>query len=120
MLLPCSTTFALATLPPLQTSRGHDQARAAGIKIRNLIEERCGCRDYKMFFYLSPYKRSLQTYEGMRCGGGVEGRASTLFTATARLLPAPKGQGTKVCAIEGTMSVSLAFRQNTLSFGNKQ
>lgn len=94
-------------MPPLQTSRGHDQARAAGIKIRNLIEERCGCRDYKMFFYLSPYKRSLQTYEGMRCGGGVDGERALRSQATSKSLPAPKGQGavpvtahlTRVCLL---------------------
>lgn len=47
------------------TRRGKEQARNAGMKIRNFIEQRCPGRDYKLFFYLSPYKRSLQTYESM-------------------------------------------------------
>ncbi|KAG1664180.1 hypothetical protein FOA52_011356 [Chlamydomonas sp. UWO 241] len=48
------------------TARGHMQARAAGQKIREYIEARSG-RDYRLFCYLSPYKRSLQTYESMSC-----------------------------------------------------
>ena len=49
-----------------QTDRGHSQAQNAGLKIRQYIDERSGSeRDYKLFFYTSPYKRSLQTYESM-------------------------------------------------------
>jgi hypothetical protein len=51
--------------PQPQTDRGHEQARRAGMKIREYIEQRGG-REYKLFCYLSPYKRSLQTYESMR------------------------------------------------------
>ncbi|GIL42901.1 hypothetical protein Vafri_727 [Volvox africanus] len=42
------------------------QARDAGKRIKELMEtdpERA--RNYKLFFYISPYKRSLQTYEGI-------------------------------------------------------
>ncbi|GIL42900.1 hypothetical protein Vafri_727 [Volvox africanus] len=48
------------------TARGHMQARDAGKRIKELMEtdpERA--RNYKLFFYISPYKRSLQTYEGI-------------------------------------------------------
>ncbi|GLC44437.1 hypothetical protein PLESTB_000469800 [Pleodorina starrii] len=48
------------------TSRGHMQAREAGRRIKDMMEadpERAP--DYKLFFYISPYKRSLQTYEGI-------------------------------------------------------
>ena len=45
----------------VQTERGKLQARAAGKKIRTLME---GDRaPYSLFFYTSPYKRSKQTHE---------------------------------------------------------
>ncbi|KAL6759865.1 histidine phosphatase superfamily [Haematococcus lacustris] len=45
------------------TERGKQQAREAGAKIRKLLEAQG--HDYKLFFYTSPYKRSLQTYAGI-------------------------------------------------------
>ncbi|PNH12379.1 Broad-range acid phosphatase DET1 [Tetrabaena socialis] len=48
------------------TARGHMQARAAGKKIKSLMECESGRSEpYRLFFYISPYKRSLQTYEGI-------------------------------------------------------
>eukprot|EP00955_Chlamydomonas_euryale_P005445 58026-Chlamydomonas_euryale.AAC.9 len=49
-----------------QTDRGKQQACEAGQRIRQYIEARSGT-DYRLFCYLSPYKRSLQTFEGMAC-----------------------------------------------------
>ncbi|GFR41068.1 hypothetical protein Agub_g1708 [Astrephomene gubernaculifera] len=57
------------TMPDSQvplTARGHMQAREAGRVIKSLMEADPGRRDdYRLFFYISPYKRSLQTYEGI-------------------------------------------------------
>ncbi|KXZ56778.1 hypothetical protein GPECTOR_1g700 [Gonium pectorale] len=49
------------------TARGHMQAREAGQRIKEVMEESAagGRDDYRLFFYISPYKRSLQTYEGI-------------------------------------------------------
>lgn len=48
-----------------QTGHGHHQATAAGLKIKSVME--ASGEDYNLFFYTSPYKRSLQTYDGIRC-----------------------------------------------------
>lgn len=47
----------------MQTDRGHEQARAGGEQIRNILQSEQEA--YKLFFYMSPYKRSKQTYEGI-------------------------------------------------------
>lgn len=60
--------MAYCTVPDSQvplTSKGHSQARSAGENIRKYIEERSTEQDYKLFFYTSPYRRSIQTYEGI-------------------------------------------------------
>ncbi|KAG2499910.1 hypothetical protein HYH03_002198 [Edaphochlamys debaryana] len=49
------------------TARGHMQAREAGKFIKDVCTE-AHDRDedsWRLFFYISPYKRSLQTYEGI-------------------------------------------------------
>jgi broad specificity phosphatase PhoE len=59
---------AYTTKPDSQvplTLLGRQQAQDAGLKIRQYIEDRSPDRDYKLFFYTSPYKRSLETYESM-------------------------------------------------------
>ena len=48
----------------VQTQRGHEQARAGGEQIKEILDGD-GQGDYKLFFYMSPYKRSKQTYEGI-------------------------------------------------------
>lgn len=57
------------TVPDSQvplTDKGHMQARQAGEKIKKYIEKRSGgADDYKLFFYTSPYRRSIQTHEGI-------------------------------------------------------
>jgi len=53
------------------TERGKRQARDAGAKIRAALE-RGGNRDYRLFFYTSPYKRSLQTYEQISSAFGQD------------------------------------------------
>lgn len=59
------TSQEMLRLWPLivQTDRGHEQARAGGEQIRNILQS--GQETYKLFFYMSPYKRSKQTYEGI-------------------------------------------------------
>lgn len=47
------------------TETGRAQAKAAGQKIKRSVEAAIGSSDYRLFFYTSPYKRSLQTYEGI-------------------------------------------------------
>lgn len=66
-------TLELETQPPdseldsipvvfnLQTERGKAQARAAGRKIRKVME--ADRAPFSLFFYTSPYKRSKQTHE---------------------------------------------------------
>ncbi|GAX79717.1 hypothetical protein CEUSTIGMA_g7158.t1 [Chlamydomonas eustigma] len=59
---------AYTTIPDSQvplTQLGRQQAQEAGLKIRQYIEDRSTDRDCKLFFYTSPYKRSLETYESM-------------------------------------------------------
>ncbi|MEW5301967.1 MAG: hypothetical protein WDW36_004790 [Sanguina aurantia] len=46
-----------------RTGHGHHQATAAGLKIKSVME--ASGEDYNLFFYTSPYKRSLQTYDGI-------------------------------------------------------
>jgi broad specificity phosphatase PhoE len=46
-----------------QTERGKQQAREAGQKIKAELKS---CPNARLFFYLSPYRRSLQTFEGIR------------------------------------------------------
>ena len=57
------------TVPDSQvplTDRGHVQARSAGEKIKQYIETKTGGEsDYQLFFYTSPYRRSIQTYENI-------------------------------------------------------
>ena len=56
------------TVPDSQvplTDKGHMQARQAGDKIKRYIEKNSSASDYKLFFYTSPYRRSIQTYEGI-------------------------------------------------------
>jgi len=45
------------------TVRGRCQAREAGRRIRQLVEEATGSQDFKMYFMASPYIRSMQTCE---------------------------------------------------------
>jgi broad specificity phosphatase PhoE len=49
----------------LQTSLGCRQAQDAGQAIRRHMESAKGT-NYKLFFYTSPYKRSIQTCMGIR------------------------------------------------------
>eukprot|EP00195_Chlamydomonas_chlamydogama_P012286 CAMPEP_0202901526 /NCGR_PEP_ID=MMETSP1392-20130828/14302_1 /ASSEMBLY_ACC=CAM_ASM_000868 /TAXON_ID=225041 /ORGANISM="Chlamydomonas chlamydogama, Strain SAG 11-48b" /LENGTH=410 /DNA_ID=CAMNT_0049588099 /DNA_START=245 /DNA_END=1477 /DNA_ORIENTATION=- len=61
------SNLAYTTIPDSQiplTARGHEQARKAGMKLRKYIEQK-NDQNYKLFFYTSPYKRSLQTYESI-------------------------------------------------------
>lgn len=44
------------------TELGKVQARECGRRIRKMIEED-GAEDWKVYFYVSPYKRTLQTLE---------------------------------------------------------
>uniref|UniRef100_A0A7S3QYR3 Phosphoglycerate mutase-like protein n=1 Tax=Dunaliella tertiolecta TaxID=3047 RepID=A0A7S3QYR3_DUNTE len=44
------------------TERGRQQAREAGLKIKACLEAE-GCSKERLFFYTSPYRRSLETYE---------------------------------------------------------
>ena len=46
-----------------QTARGHDQATEAGQKIRAILE--ADGKPFKLYFYMSPYRRSSQTTEGI-------------------------------------------------------
>lgn len=42
------------------------QAREAGQMIKQVMKSDPEARDnFRLFFYISPYKRSLQTYEGI-------------------------------------------------------
>jgi broad specificity phosphatase PhoE len=50
-----------------QTEFGRQQAREAGEAIRGHMQALHGGNDFKLYFYTSPYKRGLQTYEGIRC-----------------------------------------------------
>lgn len=45
---------------------GAEQAHDAGVAIRRHMEGASKGTSYKLFFYTSPYLRSLQTYEGIR------------------------------------------------------
>lgn len=47
----------------MQTERGIGQAKAAGQRIKDVMtrEE----EDFKLYFYMSPYKRSQQTFEAL-------------------------------------------------------
>ena len=47
----------------LQTERGIGQAKGAGKVIREYIEREG--EDNRLYFYMSPYKRSLQTFEAL-------------------------------------------------------
>lgn len=47
------------------THKGWEQAMAAGEKIRSKLEEDADGDPIKMYFYMSPYVRSRQTYEGL-------------------------------------------------------
>eukprot|EP00879_Flechtneria_rotunda_P020188 GHRR01021229.1.p1 GENE.GHRR01021229.1~~GHRR01021229.1.p1 ORF type:complete len:265 (+),score=70.87 GHRR01021229.1:883-1677(+) len=49
-----------------QTPLGWQQAHEAGHAIRRHMEAAKGGTNYQLYFYTSPYKRSLQTYEGIR------------------------------------------------------
>jgi broad specificity phosphatase PhoE len=52
---------------PPQSPRGHEQAHDAGQRIRTLMEAAShGTTNYKIYFYISPYLRSRQTYKGIR------------------------------------------------------
>lgn len=56
-------------LPPAavcQTALGREQAHEAGRTIRAHMDALHGSSDYSLYFYTSPYKRGLQTYEGIR------------------------------------------------------
>ena len=48
------------------TELGREQARAAGVKIRSILEAAAGGPDFRLFAFCSPYRRSLQTCEGIR------------------------------------------------------
>lgn len=47
-----------------QTPRGHQQARDAGLRIKRVMD--ADGQPYKLYFYMSPYKRSQQTFEGLK------------------------------------------------------
>lgn len=47
----------------LQTERGWGQARAAGQRIKEVME--ADGKPYRLYFYTSPYKRSHQTYQAL-------------------------------------------------------
>lgn len=47
----------------LQTERGIGQAKGAGKVIKDYIQTEG--QDNKLYFYMSPYKRSLQTFEAL-------------------------------------------------------
>ncbi|KAK9835626.1 hypothetical protein WJX74_004542 [Apatococcus lobatus] len=58
--------FAYSYTPDPQvplTDRGHEQARAGGEQIKKILQSEQEA--FKLFFYMSPYKRSKQTYEGI-------------------------------------------------------
>ncbi|KAK9810737.1 hypothetical protein WJX73_003928 [Symbiochloris irregularis] len=55
-------TFTPDPQVPL-TDRGWGQARAAGARIKELMEKEN--KPYRLYFYTSPYKRSLQTYQAL-------------------------------------------------------
>jgi broad specificity phosphatase PhoE len=46
------------------TENGRQQAKQAGLKIRACLEAE-GKGSEKLFFYTSPYRRSLETYENI-------------------------------------------------------
>eukprot|EP00884_Botryococcus_braunii_P014525 jgi/Botrbrau1/23073/Bobra.0243s0014.1 len=46
------------------TPRGHQQAQDAGLRIKKVME--ADGQPYKLYFYMSPYKRSQQTFEGLK------------------------------------------------------
>ncbi len=64
--LVCNSSRIQLPSVHVQTERGQQQARDAGQKIRYIMEQASRGGDYQLFFYTSPYKRSLQTYEGIR------------------------------------------------------
>ena len=45
------------------TPRGHDQAESTGLALRNMMDE--DDNKYKLFFYISPYRRSKETAIGI-------------------------------------------------------
>lgn len=45
------------------TQRGHDQAESTGLALRNMMDE--DDNKYKLFFYISPYRRSKETAIGI-------------------------------------------------------
>lgn len=45
------------------TSRGWEEAEASGRRIRELVST--GCDDWKVYFYVSPYRRTLETLRGL-------------------------------------------------------
>ena len=47
----------------MQTERGIGQAKGAGLRIRDYLREKGD--DSSLYFYMSPYKRSLQTFEAL-------------------------------------------------------
>lgn len=48
------------------TEKGFQQAVEAGREIRHLLDQYHGAEPYRLYFYISPYTRSLQTYLGIR------------------------------------------------------
>jgi hypothetical protein len=80
---PCHSVTASAHL--VQTARGKQQANDAGYKIRHTMERDSG-NDYQLYFYTSPYKRSYQTYEGIRCTAGSRSAAYAAELVTFCLL----------------------------------
>jgi len=48
---------------PLQTERGIGQGKMAGQRIKDYITK--DGEEPKLYFYMSPYKRSLQTFEAL-------------------------------------------------------
>ncbi|KAI8475889.1 MAG: histidine phosphatase superfamily [Monoraphidium minutum] len=56
---------------------GHEQAADAGAEIRGIMEAAtagggAAKTDYRLYFYISPYLRSRQTYEGIRAAFGPD------------------------------------------------
>lgn len=45
----------------MQTPKGIDQALAAGVRIREVME--ADGKPFQLYFYTSPYKRSQQTFQ---------------------------------------------------------
>ncbi|CAD7696217.1 unnamed protein product [Ostreobium quekettii] len=55
------------------TEGGWEQAIEAGKKLRRVFERDGDANNFKLFFFISPYRRSYETYEGIRFPNGESG-----------------------------------------------